>query len=424
MPLTAELAGYAELRSSWAMGADGTPWQFVERVRPRLDIWPTDRVKVQVVPELALAQGRDLPHEAATALMASPAGALLDAAGCAYARPPRYDAVSDYLTVERLTVDVNLPAVDLTIGRQAVSWGSSLAFRPTDLYAEVLLTEPWRERRGVNAVRATVPAGPHTVTAMLALDDDLSPVFDVHPSVPGSGALKATFNVAGMDLSAVGYAAHAVGAETTTGREPGVWDGFAGADLRGTLGVGWWVEGGWHARDGAPEVVVGLDYSLPVLRTLYVAVEGRWDGTGESPEAYDLASRLGSGSNASAPAALGLDCAFLATSPAPARSARTRTTLGRAYADVIVRLGVTESTSVNAIALTNLEDGSASALPTLAVNVGDRLSANLGAQVPFGTHGELNPDADLLTFAVGPERVDLSPLLPRVTLQGWVRTAF
>jgi hypothetical protein len=423
MPLTAALAGYAELRSSWAAGAEGTPWQLVERVRPRLDVWPTERVKVQVVPELALAQGRDLPHEAALTLMASPAGALLDAAGCAYERPARYDAVSDYLTVERLTVDVNLPAVDVTVGRQAVSWGSSLAFRPTDLYAEVLLTEPWRERRGVNAVRATVPAGPHTLTAMLALDDDLSPLASEHPAVPGSGALKATFNVAGMDLSAVGYAAHAVGAETTDGREAGTWDGFAGADLRGTLGVGWWVEGGWHVRDEAPEVVAGLDYSVDVLQRLYVAVEGRWDGTGVAPDAYDLTSRL-AGSGTGGPAALGLDCAFLGTPAAAPRSARTRTTLGRAYADVIVRLGITEALSVSAIALANLEDGSASVLPTVALNVGDRVSANLGAQVPLGASGELNPDATLLTFPVGPERVDLTGLVPRATLQGWVRTSF
>ncbi len=422
-----DLGGYAEVRAAWALGAEGTAWSVVERARPRFTAAPGDRVTVEVVPELAFAQGRDTTHAAAQLLLAGPAGDLLDAAGCSYVRPPRYDTASDYLSVERFHVDWNLPAVDLSFGRQAVAWGSGLAFHPTDLYAEVVLTEPWRERRGVNALKASVPVGPHTVTALLTVDDDLSPIASEAPAVPGSAAVKGTLNVAGMDLSALGASTYTPGVLAADGlsRADGAWSSFAGLDLRGTFGVGWWVEGGWHLDEGAPDVVAGIDYSFPVLQNLYVAAEARWDGTGVAPEDYDLTSRMGAGLD---PTALGLDCALVdalaSQAPAAAASGRARTTLGRRYADAVVRLGVTEELNVSAVALANLDDGSMMIVPSVSATLGARTTVNVGAQVPAGPAGEFHPDADLLTASFGPTEVDLSGLVPSATLLAWARAAF
>ncbi len=421
MDAGADLGGYAELRGSWAFGVDGTEWALVERLRPRIEVAPAERVTVEVVPEVGFAQGRDTAFEAASMLLASPAGTLLDAAGCAYTRPARYDTVADYAAIERLHVDLNLPAVDLSIGRQAIAWGSGLAFHPTDLYAEVVLTEPWRERRGVNAIKATVPVGRHSVTALLAVDDDLSSLHTSHPSLPGSAALKGTLNVGGMDLSAVGYASHAPGEDAADGRAAGTWDGFVGADLRGTFGVGWWVEGGWHTSEAAPEVVAGLDASFPVLQLLYVAAEGRWDGTGSAPDDIDPMARVRPTAD---PGALGFDCAFLAAPSSTSTSGRVRVTEGRAYGDLVVRLGVTEDVSLAGVIVANLEDGSANLVPSLAWALGARSALNLGAQVPLGAHGELNPDPADLTLALGPQTVDLSGLLPSASAQAWLRTSF
>lgn len=402
-----ELEGYAEVRAMGQIGVDGVPWNLTERARPRFGIPVGDRVTVEAVVEASVTQGRDATDEAAALIMDSDLGPLLEAAGCAYTPEPRYDQVSDYLSVERLHVDLNLKHVDLSIGRQALNWGSGLVFHPTDLYAEVLATEPWRERKGVNAVKALVPVGDHQITAVVAVDDDLSPLWDERPEdLSASAALKGTLRVGATDLSAVGHY-----------RSDGDW--FAGADLRGNLGVGWWVEGGWHGADtglsdGAAEVVAGVDYSFDVLQILYLAAEYRYDGTGARPEDYDYAQR-------STGATMPFDCAFLPDTTVE----EPRTTLGIHYADAIVRLGVTEDVNVSGTVIVNLLDGSGYAVPAVATNVGSHAVVNVGAQIPFGAEGgEFRPAAEDLTFSAGNYSADLSGLVPDATLLGWVRYSF
>jgi hypothetical protein len=409
MPSVSELAGYAEVRAGWSVGVEGTPWSLVERVRPRVRVMPSDRLRVEIVPEFALSQGRRTVDEVARTLLESDVGPLLEAAGCAPSPAPAYASASDYLSVERFDVEADLPAVDLTVGRQAVAWGSGLAFRPSDLYGEVLLTEPWRERRGVNAVRAVVPVGDHALTALVVADDNLSGVSGDPSSWPIGGALKGTVRAAGVDLSAVGTVRHVPG--WSAGGEARR-DGFVGLDVRGTRGVGWWVEGGWHLGEDAPEVVAGVDWSLPVLSMFTVAAEGRWDGTGAAP-----------GASAGVPvgvdaAAIGIDCALVP----PTTYRRPRVTSGRAYADALVRVAFDPTWSASAAWVANLEDGSSILVPSVAALLGSRVTAAVVAQVPLGPEGEFHPDAPALTL--GPARVDFSGLVPDATLQAWVRTAF
>ncbi len=403
-----ELEGYAEVRASGQIGVEGVPWNLTERLRPRFAIPIGERVTVETVVEASLTQGRDATYEAASLIQASDVGPLLEAAGCTYDPEPRYDSIDDYLSVERLAVDLNLKAADLTIGRQALNWGSGLVFHPTDLYAEVVATEPWRERRGVNAVKAAIPVGDHQVTAVVAVDDDLAPLYEERPEdLDISAAVKVTLRAGGTDISPVGHV-----------RSDGAW--FAGADLRGTLGVGWWVEGGWHGaptrgggdEDGAAEIVAGLDYSFAVLQILYVAAEYRYDGSGAAPEDYDYAARSSGVANP-------FDCAFL---PPPTEDPRT--TLGVHYADAIVRLGVTEDVSVAGTAIVNLLDGTGYAVPDISANLGSHAVAHVGAQIPFGEGGEFRPADEDLTFTAGTYSADLSGLVPDATLLAWVRYSF
>lgn len=393
-----DLGGYAELRGSYQIGVDGTPWEMVERVRPRFEIAPADRVTAEVVVEGALAQGRVLADEAAGTILASPVGDLLEAADCAYTPDPRYDSVDDYLSVERLHVDFNTPVADVSVGRQAVNWGSALVFHPTDILQEVVATEPWRERRGMNAIKADLPIGPHSFVVVAAVDDDLSGAYDDEP-LPVTVAAKATVRIAATDWSVVGRSA-----------PEGDW--FAGADLRGTLGVGWWVEGGWHGDAEAPEVVVGVDYSFPVLEMLYVAAEYRYDGTGVAPDDYDWTKRAGF-------TTMPFDCAFLGT-PEPG----DRTTLGRHYGDAMARIGLTEELGVSGVVLANLADGTGMVVPDVSVEVGDRVVVHASAQIPFGTDGEFRPAAEDLTYGVGDATVDLTGLLPDATALAWLRYSF
>lgn len=413
--MEAELGGYAEWRTSGQLGVTGEAFTFTERVRPSFEITPAEgglagRLKAEAVLEASLSEGRDPSRELADTLLGSELGTLLTAAGCAYDPEPRYASISDVLSVERLHVDFNLRAVDIKLGRQAIRWGSGLYFHPTDLYAEVLLTEPWREPKGINAARASVPIGPHDLTAVVAVGDDLSPFFRVaqgtadtvpFAELPLSAAVRGTARLAGVDVAAVGQA-----------RADGSW--FTGGDVRGTLGVGYWLEGGWHGGDDPAyaEVVAGLDYSFPVLENLYLAAEYRYDGSGSAPGDYDYASRLSG--------ALPFDCPMLPS----ASASEPRMTLGRHYAAGAVRLGVTRDVNLQAAALANLEDGTAVLIPGAGVNASDRAVVSVSAQIPVGAGGEFRPSASDLTYTLGTASVDLSGLVADATVTGWIRYSF
>ncbi len=417
----AELGGYAEIRMSALPGVTGNPFTFAERVRPRFAIGPADgplagRLKAEVVVEGALTEGRDTGKELSDTLFASDLGDLLTTAGCTYDPDPKYASIADVLSVERLHVDVNLKSMDLKIGRQAIRWGSGMYFHPTDLYAEVLIAEPWREPQGINAVKADVPLGKSDITAVIAVGDDLSPFFTTaqgtadrvqFADLPLSAALKGTLRVGGVDVAAVGQA-----------KADQSW--FVGGDVRGTLGVGYWAEGGWHGdvhtdsldTDGYVEVVGGLDYSFPILENLYFGAEYRYDGSGSAPADYDYTSRL-SGT-------LPFDCPMLPS----ASSSTTRMTLGRHYVAGVVRLGITRDFILSSAVLANLEDGTAMLIPGVGWTATDRVVVNLGGQIPVGSDGEFRPAASSLSYTLGTASVDLSGLLPDATLTGWVRYSF
>ncbi|MFZ5475639.1 MAG: hypothetical protein ACOZNI_02590 [Myxococcota bacterium] len=411
----AELGGYAEVRGSYQVGVDGTPWEIVERVRPTFEIAPAERITATATVEASLAQGRVLEDELVETLYANetpvellggvPLGEVLqDPSYCTDLREPRYDEIGDYLSVERLHVDFNLPVADITVGRQAIAWGSGLVYHPTDLFAEVVATEPWRERRGVDAVKVDVPLADHSLVVLGAIDDDLSPLYADEPEPPGvAGAMKFTLRELGTDWSAIARAG-------TDG------DWFVGGDLRGTLGVGWWVEGGWHGEDEAPEVVAGVDYSFPVLQMFYVAAEYRYDGTGSRPEDYDFTQRGGFGS-------MPLSCAGLGDTTDVGGG--DRTTLGIHYVDAIVNVGVTEDFGVTVVGIANVLDGTGMLVPDANVKIGQRIAVHAGAQIPFGEDGEFRPAKEDLTLVIpNVADIDLSGLLPDATALAWVRYSF
>lgn len=423
-PIDAEIGGYAEVRGAYDIGQDGVPWILAERVRPQFTISGGPRITGTAVVEASLTQGRDNVEEVENTLLANDDAADMLINYCEYTENDPYDVVSDYLRVERLYLDVNLEKVDLKIGRQAVNWGSALVFHPTDLYNEILVTEPWRERQGVNAVKATVPLGAHQAQVLVAADDDLSHFWSgdtelEFSDLPFSAAAKFTLVAADTDWSLVGF-----------GRTDGTW--FGGVDLKGTLGVGWWVEGGFHGKKneddlaldinddgawtggaGAPEVVVGVDYSFAVLERFYLAAEYRYDGSGSSPEDYNYTART-TGVD------IHYDCtALTATAPEEARS-----TLGIHYIDAAVNLAATRDFTIQTAVVYNLLDGTGVIVPDVSYTLGDHWAIHLGAQVPFGEDGEYRPPAEALAVTTSKFTVDMSGLLYDAALQGWVRYSF
>jgi hypothetical protein len=402
----AEIGGYAEIRAGYLVDVDGVPWGLTERVRPSFTMQPTERITAEAVVEAAFAQGRNQDEAIKQILDDSDLAPMLDAY-CTYQEPTPYDEIQEYLSVERLLVKFSWPAADLAIGRQAVNWGSAMAFHPTDAFAELLVTEPWRERRGINAVKANIPfLGDHQVTAVLATGDDLSPFTDdaaEFEDLPLTGAARLTLRAAGTDWTAVGW-----------GRPDG--DAFLGADLRGNLEVGWWAEGGWNLGEkDAPEVVAGLDYSFSVLQMLYVAAEYRYDGSGQA-DVDDYAWEARAGSMSVPYACEGVDL--------QEAEGGSRTTLGQHYVTGAARLGITEDLSVTQSVLVNAGDGTGTYIPDVGLLLGSRVTVHALAQIPFGAGGEFHPPESVTTLQSPAGDVDFSGLVPDATLVAWLRYSF
>jgi hypothetical protein len=406
--------GFAELRLHGYSGVEGQPVQTIQRLRPELSADLSDRISLTVGVELGLSQGRSFQNEWRETLRASALGPVFEAAQCAWPEEEnsflRVSRVEDYLSVERLYLDWYLPGADLRLGRQAVHWGSALVVNPTDPFPEILLLEPWRQRRGVNALRATIPIGEdHDVQMVLGGNDALD---------AARLAVRATLNVGLADISLVG--AYRQESES----------GIVGLDLRGTAVVGYWLEASAHFGDDnewSEEVAVGIDYSWPVLDGLLVRAQYYRNGAGEThPSALaPLSDAIEMPTCATGDVPLGGDGRAEAADPfAPFLR-------GRDYAMLMLSQTIDADLTFSAVAIQNLGDGSAVVVPTLSWAATDRLEFAATAQVPFSTWGdggELHPADEDLVLTVpapdGPIGVDMRGLVPSATFIVWSRLNF
>ena len=378
----ADVSGYAEMQGRWVFGVEGTPWQATQRFRPGLEAEPAAWVRLYVTVEASYWEGRDEALEA-YAIVEEEVGTVLETSGCPLTEPESgIHDIDEVLGVERLYADFYTSFADIRVGRQALNWGSALGLNPTDLFAEVLVAEPWRERRGVNAIRANFPVGDrHQVVAVVAIDDDFR---------EGRIGLRPTVNFLETDFSLVASA-------DTEGEI------FTGLDLKGQLGVGWWLEGGVVLEEVLePVVSVGLDYSFALLDGLQLALQYSYDATGvEDPFFYQLSDR--------GQLLLPLpECEGIEELQALTEDREQRFTIGQHYGMGVGRLSLNESWQVSATMLTNLEDQSTLAIPGLTWSPGDRWTVDGGAQLLLG-EGEFSPTDQMTTvsFGEGLSAVDL-----------------
>jgi hypothetical protein len=323
---------------------------------------------------------------------------LLEASGCTFPEPDNevlgISEAGDYLTVERLYLDLYLPWADFRLGRQAVQWGSALMVNPTDPFPEVLLTEPWRFRAGVNALRATFPVGEsHDIGLIVGANDDFT---------AARVAARARMGFESVDVAVLGAWRQEAG------------DGFVGVDVRGTLEVGYWLEGAVfidEELDVHEEIAVGIDYSFPVLDSLVIALQYYRNGGG----ARDVGLPV---------AAAGPSCVpGFAAEPDPFAPFFR----GTDYGMLSVMLAAIPELSVSALWVQSFSDGSGLVVPTVTAFPTGWLEIALAAQVPFtitGDGGELNPSDDELVVGAGPATVELSGLVPAATLSLWTRVHF
>ena len=397
----AEPSGYGEVRASYTHGVDGTPWQAIERFRPTVDADLSSKWSMKITAEAVGGHGRYEP-DVAFDLVDEQIGSVLESASCPFEKPEdRISGVEDILSVERLFLDYYGERVDVRLGRQALNWGSAQVLNPTDLFAEVLVAEPWRERKGVNAARvnwAWKSGG--QLTTVAAVNDD----FD-----EGRLGARATWNLFQTDISPV--------ASVTTAM-----DTFLGIDLRGQRGIGWWFEGGTHLSGGSalPEMSVGLDYSFLVRDGLLLGLQYTYDGTGiADPLDYSLAAR----GSVLVPVP---GCDAAAETFSLPEDTEPRFTIGQHYALAWTRLAWDDQWTLQASALMNLQDQSTFVLPTLGWTPGGRWSLNAGGQLLLG-EGEFSPDVytSRVDFGEGASAVtiDFDGVIPDWSVFSYVRFA-
>jgi hypothetical protein len=417
---TAALAGdegFVEVRAAAMVGVDGKPWQLVERARPRFELDLHENLQLVTTLELSFAQGRRLQDEVQAAIQNSDFGPLLDAAGCEWPAGPtnsvlNLNGTNDWLRADRVYLDWYTPQADVRIGRQALQWGSAMLIHPVDPFPEVLFSEPWRPRSGVNSVRANIPLG-NKSSNLLQLVAATNDAFTT-----GRAALKATVDVKGTDVALVA----AYRGDST--------DGVVGLDIKGTLGVGFWFEGALHITD-APyeELAVGVDYSFPWFESFVVGAQYYRNGAGEpDPYAYNYTSR--STQSLAAP-----DCGdspagglFAGAAPSPFAPF----TLGTDYVMLQASAKVTQDVTLSTVDFHNLRDGTGLAVASANVTPTGATEIAITAQVPYrayGETGEFKPaDSQLVLRQPSPTggvlTADLSRLVPDATFTLWTRYNF
>jgi hypothetical protein len=413
-----EVSGFGEVRLTWAAGAEGEPFTVTERIRPHLEGHLHERVLVGTTVEAGLSQGRSMQAEVQRTLE-DQIGPVLD---LYQAQWPEHThsalGVSDsedYLNVSRLYVDWYHPAFDLRVGRQALQWGSAQFLNPTDPYPELLLTEPWRVRRGVNAARVTLPIGDdHQVQGAVGAND----TFD---ALRAAG--RATANWAQTDWSVV-----AAYRQESSG-------GLVGVDIKGTAVVGFWFEGAllgsdlFNEDDAAvhEEVAVGVDYSFAVLQQLLISAQYYRNGTdGSGAPGVDVLTdsvALPTCTNPFDDQPLPPLCDTGGPIADPFAPVLASTNYGLAN----VMVGITQDVSTTVAWLQNFDDGTGLFLPTVSVRPFGAVDVSASAQVPlraWGDGGEFSPREEDLIVSEPPVQLDFSGLVPAATLYLWTRIGF
>jgi hypothetical protein len=249
--------------------------------------------------------------------------------------------------VDRAYIDYTRERLDLRLGRQALNFGSGLIWSPVDLFDANTPLNFSVEKVGVDSVRASYSLGSTTrLMGVLALQ----------------GGKPITLARAQWVVGSTGMALMA--ADRSSSREQ-----VLGFDMKGDLLLGYWVEGTVHLpRDRSPfyRLLLGVDYSFPVLQMLSLSAQYYRDSSGGTGlEDYDF----------------------------PAYLAGTRSFLGRQYLSLTGDLGLTESSSATAAFVFNLEDRSGLAIAGLRTTFLDNLqvSGRFILSHGFDGPGEFSP---------------------------------
>ncbi len=242
--------------------------------------------------------------------------------------------------VDRLALTVSAPWAEITVGRQTISWATTLLLTPADPFAPFEPSQPFREyRAGIDAARVQVFPGPFTEVDLV-----LRPA-DTPAGRTITALARAASHVGTWELSAWAGVVHDDPAAATAAT---VTVGGAVVRFEATLRR---AAGTWVSR-----ATLGVDRSVTISRrTLYVAVEYQHDGFGAA-DGDDLARVVAS---------------------APARRGELQT-FGRDAAAVQARFDLHPLVAAHVLGLWNLGDGSLLVAPAASYGVAASLSLRAG----------------------------------------------
>lgn len=242
--------------------------------------------------------------------------------------------------VDRLVLRLFLGRVDVAVGRQAITWGTSSLFTVADVWAAFSPFDlDTSQKRGVDAVRVGLPLGERAELDVVVADRGRA------EDVSAGARVTAYLGEADVYVAAA-KAWRALCVAAGVSWATGEWK------LRGEV---WWPA--WDLDEEAPQrprATAGVDW---FHGDLTLTVEGHWHGEGAAGPADYAAYALASGE-------LARGESFW---------------LGRAYAGVAARYELTEQLALTVSVIANLVDPSALIVTSLRYDIAENVDLSLGA---------------------------------------------
>ena len=354
--------GYRRL----GLWADDYLWDDAERVRLKFQYEPSGKLAMGVHYEAYVHWGDtvELERNLEESRWAEELGYMPDRARFMWLEDEFLDEGATTAThgLDRLWIRLSPDRrVQLSVGRQAVSWGSGLIWSPTDLFAAFSPKEIDREEKvGVDVARLILQPLSNLSVDLVAEPLDVDHAWEANGGDSSLAARLGT-HVGEYDLHLCGGAVQS--------------DLVLGGDFAGNLGqAGFRGEAlrTWVDESGQRDYfrgLVGIDYGFAAAWNPYVAFEYFFNGLGEA-DADDYAARR------------------METSVRRVFERGIAYNVGRDYVGGTFRVQPSALLTFQATTLANLHDGSFREFATAAWSATEDFDLMLGADFGWGEGGE------------------------------------
>ena len=246
--------------------------------------------------------------------------------------------------------------VEVTVGKQYLTWGAGRTFNPTELFRPKNAFEPAYDREGVAALTVKVPLG-------VLSDVQVGLVPDGGFTESGK-LLRVRHHIVGFDVSGLVATLHESPIPTSLGSFGETARRFTiGGDVTGEVaGLGVWLEATWSELAGTQwtEFTAGGNYSLEDGTLLLL--EGFYNGRGQWDSPYSIQQWLG-------------------------QLAGVQRTLGKFTLVGVVSRQIGQLWTVGLAGLSNVGDGSLVIIPSVGYSFADNVDLLFNGLVFAGRDG-------------------------------------